>query len=219
MNKKFATHRREPFFGLASPYIEKKSKVLDIGPGSGSFSDFHSRNDFYLFEGNQESVLKLKEKHTHVHQGMLPGLPFEASFFDVIHCSHVIEHLEPQVFYDSLVEMDRCLAPGGVMVISTPLLWDGFYNDLSHVRPYNPKVFLNYLGSKNPKSRTRSVISNKYEIEHLQYRFLAYPLFEDVNPGSNLLGKLTFLGVKILRKLGWRDYKKTGYTVVLRKES
>lgn len=219
MNKKFATHAREPFFALAAPFITPTSKVLDIGPGRGDFSDHHGRTDFYLFEGNPETVVLLKQKHANVSEGLLPTLPFADGFFDMIHCSHVVEHLEPQLFYDSLKEMDRCLAPGGYLVISTPLLWDGFYNDLSHVRPYNPKTFRNYLADKvGHKARTRSVISTDYTVTKLQYRYLPYDAFEDFqDKGNNILVKLFLFNARLLKKMGLTEYRKTGYTIVLQK--
>lgn len=219
MNKKFATHGREPFFALAAPFMSADSRVLDIGPGRGDFSDHHNRTDFYLFEGNPETVELLRQKHANVFEGLLPDLPFENGFFDLIHCSHVVEHLEPQTFYDSLKEMDRCLAPGGHLVISTPLLWDGFYNDLSHVRPYNPKTFKNYLTDKlGHKARTRSVISVDYTIARLQYRYLPYDAFEDFHSrGNNLLVRFFLFQARLLKKMGLAEYRKTGYTIVLKK--
>src|SRR5690606_15521311 len=115
-------------------------KVLDIGAGSGLFSKYFKRNDFYLFDGNDITINELKRENKNVFQGELPIIPFQNNFFDLIHCSHVIEHLNPDVFYETLKEMDRCLKLGGHLIISAPLIWSGFYNDLSHVRPYNPKV-------------------------------------------------------------------------------
>ena len=86
VNKKYATHAREPFFEIANKNIKVESKVLDIGAGSGKFSIYCKRNDFYLFDGNQETVNFLKQENTNVFLGELPILPFDNEFFDLIHC-------------------------------------------------------------------------------------------------------------------------------------
>src|SRR5690554_3694200 len=88
MNKeKYYTHKREPFFEIANNYIKKDSRVLDIGSGAGAFPEHCRRDDFYLFDGNPETIEILKKEYNHVFQGLLPRLPFESGFFDVIHCS------------------------------------------------------------------------------------------------------------------------------------
>src|SRR5690606_21681491 len=219
MNKEtYYTHAREPFFEIANNYITKDLLVLDIGPGDGAFPEYCKRDDFYLFEGNLDTVDILKKNYKNVFCGLLPKLPFDSNFFDVIHCSHVVEHLEPQMFYDSLVEMDRCLKIGGCLVISAPLMWSGFYNDLSHVRPYNPKVYRNYLCGEQKHSRTRNLISTSYKQEELVYRYIASD--NVINYYNAKGGALVGYLVKAINKMknkGFLFMEKTGYTVVLKK--
>src|SRR5690606_6694153 len=168
--------------------------------------------------GNEVTVDILKEKYKQVTRGLLPKLPYESDFFDVIHCSHVVEHLEPQVFYETHKEMDRCLKVGGFLVVSAPLMWSGFYNDLSHVRHYNPKVYWNYLCGEQKNSRTRNLISTSYKQEKLVYRYIASDnVFNYYNAKGN---KLIAYCVKILNKLqnkGFAFLEKSGYTIVLKK--
>lgn len=216
IDKKYATRSREPFFELAKKYIEPSSKVLDIGSGNGSFPKFCQRDDFYLFDGNENTVAVLKNNYNNVFLGQLPKLPFDNDFFDVIHCSHVVEHLEPEVFYQTLKEMDRCLKDGGKLIISAPLYWSGFYNDLSHVRPYNPKVYLNYLCSEQINSRTRPLISTNYIKKELVYRYLESDSLILYNTLKNNFLVNSF--IKILNRLkkgGFVLYERTGYTIVL----
>lgn len=218
IDKKYATHNREPFFELAKKYIQPSSKVLDIGSGNGSFSKFCNRDDFYLFDGNENTVEVLKSKYENVFLGQLPMLPFENGFFDVIHCSHVVEHLEPEMFYQTLMEMDRCLKEGGILIISAPLYWSGFYNDLSHVRPYNPKVYLNYLCSQQINSRTRPIISTNYIKKELVYRYLeSDSLFIYTNSKNSFIVNVLIKILNRLRKIGFGMYERTGYTIVLLK--
>lgn len=218
IDPKYVTFKREPFFEIAREYINKDSKVLDIGAGDGYFSGYCHRDDFYLYDGNKEGVDILRKKYPNSFYGKLPNLPFENGFFDVIHCSHVIEHLRPDEVYETLKEIDRCLTNGGYIIISTPLLWENFYTDLSHIKPYNPWMFNKYLTKVDDQILTREKISNDYIVQRLEYRFREISIMESFyNLRNNLLITLLFILTRILHKLGLRHYEKTGYTIVLRK--
>ncbi|MFC4873602.1 class I SAM-dependent methyltransferase [Negadavirga shengliensis] len=218
IKKEYVTHKREPFFQIALDYIKDDSKVLDIGAGNGDFSKYCDRDDFYLYDGNIKTVEYLKKYHKNVFHGMLPVLPFENEFFDVIHCSHVVEHLQPQDMYDFLVNVDKVLKTGGYLVISTPLLWSGFYNDLSHVKPYRPFVFEKYLCGIHLESLTRSPVSINYKKERLEFRYLnTSKELEFYSFDKNIFVRVFLSCFYRLKKRGLGIYSKTGYTIVLKK--
>ncbi|MDT0645181.1 class I SAM-dependent methyltransferase [Zunongwangia sp. F260] len=197
--------------------VKPEDKVLDIGAGEGGFANYCQKKDIFLFDGNPESVAVLKEKYKNTFYGKLPILPFEKDFFDLIHMSHVIEHLAPEDAYKTLEEIGRCCKPGGKIVISTPLFWDGFYDDLSHIKPYNPLVIEKYLGDTKKKNLTRTDISGHFKKIRLEYRyredFPEWELYKSKGVIKFLLKSLTFLRRKFYKK-----YSKTGYTIVLEKE-
>jgi len=217
MNEKFVTHNREPFFQIAKDLIEPNSIVLDIGAGNGNFADFCNHKNIFLFEGNPISGEYLKNKYKNVFEGKLPKLPFKDNFFDVIHMSHVIEHLQPQEMYDTLKEFNRCCKPGGALVISAPLLWEGFYDDLSHIKPYNPFIFQKYLCSGDGDNLTREQIAANYTVEKLQYRFLEKKFFYTLKNSKSFISRGFFKIYQFFRKKGFKKFQKTGYTIVLRK--
>lgn len=213
---KYVTRKREPFFEIAREYIRQDSKVLDIGAGDGYFSEYCKRDDFCLYDGNEKSVVSLKSKYPNSYYGRLPDLPFEDRCFDVIHCSHVIEHLSPETLYLSLKEIDRCLKDGGYLIISTPLLWENFYTDLSHVKPYYPLVFIKYLTKGENQILSRERIAHNYTVQRLQYRFREIPIKGSLyNIKKNVFIQCLLFFLKILRLLGLSRYEKTGYTIVL----
>ncbi|MCG2419875.1 class I SAM-dependent methyltransferase [Aequorivita sp. F47161] len=215
IDKKYVTHQREPFFEIVNKLITLNSVVLDVGPGDGSFAKYCKRDDFFLYEGNPESAENLKYNYPNTFQGQLPKLPFKDAMFDVIHMSHVIEHLQPQEVYDTLKEFDRCCKPGGAIVISAPLLWSGFYDDLSHIRPYPPASYVKYLSNlgSNP---TRTQISNIYTVEHMQYRYQLVDNKFRLRKKTGLIHKVFYkLGTFI--RLSESIFTETGYTLVLRK--
>lgn len=219
MDFKYVTQRREVFFEIARKYIDEKSLVLDIGAGNGSFAKYCERNDFYLYDGNKESVSELQKEFRNSVVGELPLLPFEDGFFDLIHCSHVVEHLEPQVFYDTLKEMDRCLKSKGRLVISAPMMWEGFYDDLSHVKPYNPNIYIRYLTLTTNQNFTRKKISDAYQVSELVYRYYEVADLQKYDiVGSGRWGRLIKKLIKFGYAKGLRKFEKNGYTIVLQKQ-
>ncbi len=219
IEEKFITYQREPFFEIASNYINSESKVLDVGSGDGSFPRFCKRSDFHLLEGNEETVSFLKKEFPNVTLGRIPEIPFEDNFFDTIHCSHIVEHLEPSDLYKLLKEINRTLKKGGYFIVSTPMLWTGFYNDMSHIKPYNPYVFEKYLCNISAGNLTRRKISSEFEIKELKYRYSSnYSRFNLTNQRpKNLLNRMLMSIFFRLRKNGLIFLEKTGYTLVLRK--
>lgn len=217
-NSKYVTHNREPFFQIAKNLINPTSTVLDVGAGNGKFADYCNLNSIYLLDGNRDSINNLKKEYPNVFHGKLPKLPFEDNKFDLIHMSHVIEHLQPQEVYDTLREFNRCCKPGGALVISAPLMWEGFYDDLSHIKPYNPRIFEKYLCSNNQDNYSRDVISSDFKVEMVQYRFLEQNYFYSIKHSSRILPRIIFRIYNFMKKKGFRQYQKTGYTIVLRKQ-
>ena len=213
---RYATHSRKPFFQIAKDLIYDSDKILDIGAGDGKFADFCNREDMYLFEGNAKSASVLSKRFKNVKIGNLPSLPYEDEFFDIIHMSHVIEHLNPQDVYESLKEINRCCKAGGCIIISAPLLWSGFYNDLSHVRPYPPESFIKYLSMVGPTA-TRPLITDAFKVENLKYRYLVIKDSLRRRKSTNLYYKILYKLQSFL-KTPEIHYEKTGYTIVLRKK-
>ncbi len=68
-----------------------------------------------------------RERGVRIFVGTLDRARFPDRSFDVVHCSHVIEHLtDPRAF---VREVARVLAPGGSFIVTTPNV-DGFQSRL-----------------------------------------------------------------------------------------
>ncbi len=221
--KKFLTLSREPFFEIASKYVGGSDKVLDIGSGEGDFLFFLTKrgikaDQVYLLDANQKTVEQNKQHTPNSIYYLAPDrLPFEDASVDVIHLSHLIDNLSNHDLYAFLHEMNRVLKSGGHIIISTPLLWPMFYNDISHTRPYNPFVFYKYFVNVH-KSLRFDKVSSEYEVKELVYRYYELPLDEG---WSSSLPPLDFLFItlrRILRKLGFKRLQKNGYTLSLKKK-
>jgi len=136
---------------LAGHYFpDKKSKICDIGIGAGhctipllklgyknvygvDIDDYNART----FERMGIQFFKADVERDE--------LPFQAGFFDVIICFHLIEHLfDPSNF---LNECKRILKDGGKLILATPdwrKQYKTFWRDPTHRHPYD-KVSLTRL--------------------------------------------------------------------------
>jgi len=222
--KDYSVNNRDPFFYKAVEHLDAgiDSTIVDIGPGNGSFLDstkIHDRySNTYLLDSNPETVNALRKKFSSVKvlEYSLPDkMPFTDRSVSFVHLSHIVEHLYPNELYAAIKEIDRVLKPDGLLVISTPLMWDRFWDDLSHIRPYSPVVFRNYLVTGRDNA-TGSIISTNYEEIDFTYRYRATEL---VQISSQYFFFYTFFKLlnRFLTLLGFRRYIKNGYTIVLQK--
>src|SRR3989338_2378446 len=217
----YSVPKRGPFYDLAKNYLpdNKDAIVVDVGPGEGWFATHCELKKFRnhkLLDINESTVNQLTKKGFNAEHYCAPErLPFADVSVDYIHLSHIVEHLPYQEIYGLLKEMDRVLEGGGMVVISTPMLWDRFYDDLSHVKPYNPQVFINYL-TRSKENATQSPVSTNFIMRELQFRFRAVDATEW---GSRyFIVDILMRSFRILRsRLGFRRYIKNGYTMVLEK--
>ena len=218
----YCTTSRHPFYDLAGRYLpdDKEGIVVDIGAGEGDFAEHLSLanryTNVYLLDANNSTIEVLRSKFKNAVLYKVPErLPFEDTSVSYVHCSHIVEHLCHAELYSFLKEVDRVLNRGGVIVISTPLLWKSFYCDLTHIKPYYPSVFINYLCRKSSQ-RSADSISENYAVLELVYRY-ATVCFEEWGSRHILFDFVIQCSRKLLGKLGINRYVTNGYTLVLRK--
>lgn len=222
---RYVTQEREPFFELVvQAAVDAGVQVraaVDLGPGDTRFADLLQARfpacAVTLLEGNPHTVQALRARVPDVRAWVAPApLPMADASVDLLHTSHLVEHLPPDAVYALMLEADRVLRPGGILAISAPLLWEGFYYDLSHLKPYEPEVFVKYL-AKPFGSQTRPSVSTSYEVLRKQYRLRARKVFAGWHADSPA-GRTLIAGVRrVLTRAGVRELERTGFTLVLRK--
>jgi SAM-dependent methyltransferase len=154
---------------LALKYLEKCDRILDLACGLGRFIKY-DKNRIEGIEINEKSVKACKENGMNVRIGNVTKLPFKDNAFDGIHCSHIIEHLNPNRAYKMLSEINRVLKPDGILVIRSPLMDTNFYNTFDHVRPYPPETLIRMLKEDDTEQFTYSKLGDYRKIG-LHYRW------------------------------------------------
>jgi len=113
-------------------------KVLDIGFGSGDILLTVSRQgaECYGIEiaGQAAALLKRQFPSSHIFEARASSLPLKADFFDIIVCSHVLEHENNE--RAAVYEMIRVLKPGGAIFLGVPAAAVG--ETELHARFYDP---------------------------------------------------------------------------------
>jgi len=120
--------------------IDRKIKVLHFAPEKILTSLFKSYNNIeYLSADINPSVAMVKEDITNIS--------FQDNSFDIIFCSHVLEHIEDD--HKAMKELHRVLKPDGFAILQVPIYYefngrkiDKTYEDFSVSSPEErEKVF------------------------------------------------------------------------------
>lgn len=197
--------QKKEWDSIAYSYLKDCDLILDAGCGEGRFILQNPKHIIGL-DWNSESLKKAKERGCNVVEGDVRALPFPNESFSGIHCSHVIEHFLPLDVHKILKEFNRILRYNGVLVIRSPLLWDGFYSDLTHIKPYNPEAIIHYLVPS--EQRTLDHISNDFDVINIKWRY------------KQLKSRIRYFNAmfNILNRWGFPWIKRNGYMLVMRKQ-
>ena len=131
------------------PFIRPKSKFLDVGCGAGynmksAKEELHCEVTGIDPEPGAHGVGRNSfsaENTFPIDTGLSEHLPYENERFDVVFCSHVLEHVTdiPQ----TLREMERVMKPDGTLIIGMPTAtmgWIALFSQVlftTHIRWFN----------------------------------------------------------------------------------
>ncbi len=100
------------------PYVKGK-KVLDMGCGGGVYLEKFSKDSVGI-DASVSNLEGLLQKGLHgVRADINSKLPFESESFDVIFCSHVLEHVNALI--ELLRKSYRVLKRQGIIIIALPV--------------------------------------------------------------------------------------------------
>jgi len=126
--------------------FDSKFNVLDIGSGPcrpGSFlqhiKEKYSCNCF-LLDISSEICDSWKDSGILSKCSFLPNIDFEDNMFNLILCSHVLEHVDD--IENSVLSIQRVLKPGGIAIINSPI-GIGWGGEKEHVWVINENVDFN----------------------------------------------------------------------------
>jgi SAM-dependent methyltransferase len=110
----------ETYAALANSYLDRTSRVLDLGCGRGGLIE-QLEHPPALITGADPDLHSLREHRLKAISRVVTGgvsLPFRPRSFDLILASWLFEHLPRPA--DTLREVRRVLKPGGAIIFITP---------------------------------------------------------------------------------------------------
>lgn len=194
---------------------DKEYSYLEAGSGLGRFASLlyasWKNSSIDCLEINPQLVEMTARQGLRSTVASLTSIPFQDQHFDVIHCSHVVEHFAYPGITTVLDEPMRVLKPNVYFIIRTPLAHPKFYTDIDHVRPYPPESILHYFRNAQQQKISPYKISEIYR----WYRrvWLGIYCFPDVK----LVFYMNFLLKAMWAYLKFPISKPNGYVLILKK--
>ena len=135
VNEKYSMLAPTPFGAKEKAKLEKaifdyfltplpqRSKILEIGPGAGSFArESISRGHEYVgFEPSSSLREKLESDGIRVVDQVVPPIHMDDSSLDLVHSFHIVEHMvDYRQVMEFFLESYRVLKPGGHISVIVP---------------------------------------------------------------------------------------------------
>ncbi len=103
-------------------YVNKKSKILNIGIGLGFLEEklYEDGFEVYALDPSEEAVKNLNKKNIKAKIGSIDRNSFKDNFFDLIVISEVLEHVPKNSLNTSISKICNMLKSGGFIVVTVP---------------------------------------------------------------------------------------------------
>lgn len=143
-------------------------RVLDVGSGRGRYLEL-IRAKGWAGTGVEINPTLAEGCRKKGYQVFSPGdAALENQKFDAVLMSHVVEHFSPHDLIAFLKNYLKFLDREGILVVATPLLHPGFFDDFDHVKPYQPVGFLMLLSEE--AAQLQFQWSDRFVLDDLWYR-------------------------------------------------
>ncbi len=193
----------------------KTWKYLEVGSGLGRFALKIHKNykniDIECVEINPDLAKGTSDLGLKTIIADVISLPYPSESFDIVHCSHVIEHFKYPEISQVLDQLHRITKPGGYIIIRSPLMHPDFYLDIDHVRPYPPETILNYFKNR----QQQKVGKGNLKVVTCWYRKQNYKIFNNCN--SNIKYFINMVLAFLWTYIKFPFSKKNGYILIVQK--
>jgi SAM-dependent methyltransferase len=101
---------------------DTKITILNIGVGNGGLEKRCKEQGWetYALDPSIEAIRNLELLGIKGEVGYIQNIPYDNNFFDIVFCSEVIEHLLNKEMDLGLIEIERILKRGGMLIGTVP---------------------------------------------------------------------------------------------------
>jgi 2-polyprenyl-3-methyl-5-hydroxy-6-metoxy-1,4-benzoquinol methylase len=202
--------------------INKNSKILDIGCGIGNNLEILKHHGYSNIYGVDISLDMVEETREKGFTALSVDDFFNSNMdgFDVLLFSHVLEHIGYPDIVNVLESYFSKAKDGAHIVIIMPLLYDAFFNDIDHIKPYYPNGLMALFSNKTISKQYKSnYLLNIVDIYFRKEELVPYNLKSRyIRSFRNRLFLEVFtIVMKILKRLSFNIISKTtGYIAIFR---
>lgn len=189
---------------LETGKLSKGTKVLDVGCGDGALAGLIASRLEANVDGIDVTTLPIELARKEFEKRRLIGrfsvidgyqYPYPDGSFAAVVCSDVIEHVQkPEQL---LTEMWRLLAPGGRLVVTTPIRYTEDPLDRMHVKEWFPEEFCTFC---------QAALGVQVELRQSHPVALA----EVYASATAIFGRLSRLFINVVTKFGWNPFLRRG---------
>jgi len=140
---------------LLDRHVAKSAKILDIGCGLGNNLDLLQELGYRDVSGVDISPNMVEATREKGHRACLPE-QLEQRDLDVLLFSHVIEHLGYPEIVGFMENYFQHAKPDALIIVITPILYDAFFNDVDHIKPYYPDGLIALFSDSRISKQYRS---------------------------------------------------------------
>ena len=210
---------------------QKKYTLLEVGSGLCRFvkkiKKLFPNITITCVEINKDLAIIAAEEGCNVYNINFLKNNIETNSFDIVHCSHMIEHFGYPEIRLVLDELFRITKRDGFLIIRSPLMWEHFYDDLDHVRPYPPESIINYLYNPQQQAVSKSALNVvriwyrtqpkvHSRIDYSNWLYCIRPIRLFYNKHILILRNKHL--EKMWKKYRWPASKPNGYVLILQKK-
>lgn len=190
--------RREIYNAIRRNAHYMEGKMLDFGCGTKAYASLfeveeHIGVDLAVNEGHQNPLSKVDVFYNGT------TLPFEASYFDAVYSSEVVEHIFnlPEILF----ELNRVLRVGGKLLFTFPFVWPEHEapHDFARYTTYGAKHLFEQNGFRLIKLEKR--LNFFQTMMQLWAAFFYYHLFPKSKLLKALLTPIFIAPINILARL------------------
>lgn len=199
---------------LQDTYGDCAYNLLEVGSGMGRFAmkiKEQTNATISCVEKNAELGNITLEAGICTYIVDITEIKLDDNNFDVIHCSHLIEHLGFPQIVDTLDSLYKMLKPNGYLILRSPLPSNKFYFDIDHVRPYPPQAIMAYFNNKEQQRKS----ANPIDFKQLRLRKQAWIPFPYAISG--LKYQINRLMMFLWTYVRFPQSSPNGYTLILKK--
>src|SRR3989344_3681307 len=184
----------------------KKMQILDAGCGDGINLRFLTKIPDSIITGVDYNFIRMKRAQKNIGNKMnfvvsdLLEHGFKDSSFDMIFCSHVLEHITEDL--EALKNFYRMLKPGGFLILGVPnegaILWK------LHYKYIQPKILkridhVNFYTDKSMIKKLQKAKFNILEIKHIGWGVPHTGIDEALRQYKFIDDLFAFMGNKLLK--------------------